>query len=92
MTELEWAYKVLKGEIDAEQSKFNLAKAVAAYAIGEVLGKERGCMYCEEEVHAISENNTYFIIRGNMLLFFSEGKVISEFRIRRCPVCGKRLE
>lgn len=91
MKEAEWAVKVLKNEIKVNWGEENLARAVAADVLSEHLGQQRGCLYCEKEVHNVDEKS-YFMIKGNQMHVYYEGKFIGSFHIRRCPICGNRLE
>jgi hypothetical protein len=91
MKDAVWALKILNNEVQATQGQDNYARAIAADVIAEYLGKERGCMYCEEEVHLISEKS-YCIIKDNLMRVYKEEKLIGSYKIRRCPICGKRLD
>jgi hypothetical protein len=91
MKDAEWALKVLNKEITVSQGQDNLARAIAADVLAEYLGKERGCMYCEKEVRMINEDS-YCIIKGNIMRVYKDGKFIGGYKIRRCSVCGRRLE
>lgn len=90
-TELEWARKVLAGEIKVMQGQDNLARAIAAHALGELLGKEPGCVYCNKGAKYV-EDDTCFVINGNHMRVYLEGKAIGGYKIRRCPICGRHLE
>lgn len=81
---IEWTYKVMPGEE-------NHARATAAGIIAEVLGKEKGCVYCSQGAR-YGDRNSWFTITDYMMRVYEAGKIVGVYEIRRCPICGRHLK